>query len=94
MRESEAPLGLSDAITFALADGERGTESAHAGLTQGERRIVQLVAEACTNREIAQQLRISERTVERHLSNIFAKLHVRSRAHLTRWASSTNLLLT
>jgi DNA-binding NarL/FixJ family response regulator/predicted ATPase len=48
-------------------------------LTRREMQISLLVAEGMTNRRIARQLRIAEKTVEMHLSNIFAKLSVSSR---------------
>jgi DNA-binding CsgD family transcriptional regulator len=50
------------------------------GLSEREREIAELVAEAKTNREIASALFISEKTVEKHLSKVFAKLDVPGRA--------------
>ena len=47
-----------------------------------------LVAEGKTNREVAAALFLSERTVEGHLSHVFAKLGVRSRTELTRVLAS------
>ncbi|MGW6930535.1 ATP-binding protein [Lentzea sp. NPDC054927] len=49
-------------------------------LTSRERQVAQLVGEGLTNRQVARQLRMAEKTVEGHLSRIFAKLEVRSRA--------------
>ena len=51
-------------------------------LTDRELEVVRGVAKGWTNREIAQQLGISDRTVQGHLANIFAKLHVSSRTEL------------
>jgi DNA-binding CsgD family transcriptional regulator len=51
-------------------------------LTQTEQRVATLVAEGRTNREVAALLVVSERTVEGHLSRIYAKVGVRSRAEL------------
>jgi ATP/maltotriose-dependent transcriptional regulator MalT len=59
-------------------------------LTAREREIVELVAAGRTNREVAQQLVLSPRTIEAHLRNIYAKLGVRSRVELAR-ADSTHL---
>ncbi len=51
-------------------------------LSGREREVAVLVAEGCTNREIADRLYLSEKTVESHLSRAFSKLDVRSRAAL------------
>ena len=52
-------------------------------LTPTEARVAALVAEGKTNREVAAALVVAERTVEFHLSNVYRKLGVRSRAELT-----------
>jgi DNA-binding NarL/FixJ family response regulator len=49
-------------------------------LTPREKQIAHLVAEGQTNRQIARHLQVTEKTVEMHLSNVFAKLEVSSRA--------------
>jgi DNA-binding CsgD family transcriptional regulator len=56
--------------------------SAGAPLTEREQEIARLVAEGATNREIAQALFLSPKTIERHVSNVFKKLGVRNRAEL------------
>ena len=53
-------------------------------LTPAERRVAELVVEGKTNREVARMLYLAERTVEGHLSHIYAKLGVRSRTELSR----------
>jgi DNA-binding NarL/FixJ family response regulator len=55
-------------------------------LTPREREVVKLVAEAHTSEEIAELLVISPRTVERHRENVLAKLGLRDRVQLTRYA--------
>ncbi|KRE31325.1 helix-turn-helix transcriptional regulator [Agromyces sp. Soil535] len=55
-------------------------------LTTREVEVVRLVAEGKTNRAIAGELYLSERTVDRHLSNVFAKLGISSRAAATAYA--------
>jgi len=47
---------------------------------------VKLIAEGSTSREIADLLVLSEKTVERHRANVLAKLGVRDRVQLTRYA--------
>ncbi|HSC93084.1 MAG TPA: AAA family ATPase [Gaiellaceae bacterium] len=54
------------------------------GLTPAEQRVAALVAEGKTNREVAAALFLGERTVETHLSHVYAKLGIRSRAELAR----------
>jgi DNA-binding NarL/FixJ family response regulator len=61
--------------------GARATEGGGlAGLTGREREIASLVAAGLTNRQIGGRLHLSEKTVETHLSRVFAKLGVRGRA--------------
>ena len=52
------------------------------GLTPAERRVAELAADGRSNKEIAQTLFVTVRTVEVHLSHVYAKLGVRSRAQL------------
>ena len=53
-------------------------------LTAREGEIAHLVAAGYTNREIAEQLVLSTRTIEAHLRNVYGKLGVRTRVELTR----------
>jgi DNA-binding NarL/FixJ family response regulator len=55
-------------------------------LTKREVQVLRLVATGKTNRAIAAELFISEKTVARHISNLFGKLGVESRAAATAWA--------
>lgn len=55
-------------------------------LSRREREVLELLAEAMTNAEIAERLFISPKTAEHHVSNILAKLQLRSRAEATAFA--------
>ena len=57
----------------------RGVES----LTPSERRVAELAAEGPTNREIAQALFVTPRTVEAHLTSVYRKLDIGSRSELS-----------
>jgi DNA-binding NarL/FixJ family response regulator len=61
-------------------------------LTPREREVVKLIAEAHTTDQIAEVLIISPRTVERHRENILAKLGMRDRVQITRWAIRHGLI--
>ncbi|MCZ6539555.1 MAG: LuxR C-terminal-related transcriptional regulator, partial [Chloroflexi bacterium] len=56
------------------------------GLTEREVEVLRLLAAGHTNREIAEELVLSARTVERHISNVYAKISVRNRAEATSFA--------
>lgn len=66
--------------------------TATGGLTTREVEVLRLVAAGKTNRTIADDLVISEKTVARHISNIFSKLNLSSRAAATAFAYEHNLL--
>ncbi len=61
-------------------------------LTPRESEVVKLIAEGLTSREIAELLVISEKTVERHRSNVLDKLGLRDRVALTRYAIRRGLV--
>ena len=62
-----------------------------AGLTDREVEVLRLVAAGLTNNEIAAELYLSAKTVSRHLSNIFTKIGVSSRAAATAYAFEHDL---
>ena len=62
------------------------------GLSRREREVLTLVAAGKTNRAIATELFISEKTVARHVSNIFTKLRLSSRAEATAYAFKHGLV--
>jgi DNA-binding CsgD family transcriptional regulator len=61
-------------------------------LTPRELQVLRLVAAGKTNAAVAAKLFLSERTVERHLSNIFAKLDLSTRTAATAWAYDHDLI--
>jgi DNA-binding CsgD family transcriptional regulator/tetratricopeptide (TPR) repeat protein len=74
----------------SLAAGPEAT-AAH-GLSPRELQVLRLVARGATNKSIAAELVLSERTIDRHVSNIFAKLRVSSRAAATAYAYEHDLV--
>jgi DNA-binding NarL/FixJ family response regulator len=83
-------LGASLWAERARAELRRisGRAPSSAELTPSEERVAALVAEGRTNREVANELFVTPRTVEGTLSSVYAKLGVRSRTQLARyWAS-------
>jgi DNA-binding CsgD family transcriptional regulator len=72
-------LARLDAISGAVATGP-------GGLSVREVEVLRMLAAGKTNRTIAAELGISERTVDRHVSNIFTKLDVSSRSAATAYA--------
>ncbi len=77
--------------TYLLNRNRRAAELAHqrsglADLTPTERRVMALIADLKTNREIASQLGVSVRTIENHRANICAKLDLRGAHALVKFA--------
>ena len=67
------------------AAGARPRRTALSGvdaLTPAEHRVAMLAADGLTNREIAEQLYVTQRTVETHLTHVFQKLDITSRSEL------------
>ncbi len=84
-------LGAETWTARARAERARiGGRTRAVGLSPAERRVAELVAEGRTNREVAAALVLGERTVETHLTHIYAKLGVRSRTELSRTLRSAS----
>ena len=93
--ERENNQTVDQTVAYALVGDDQPTAADAArclsgrtfgGLTRRQVEVLRLVALAHSNREIAAALVLSEKTVERHLSHIFAKLQVSSRTGATRVA--------
>jgi DNA-binding CsgD family transcriptional regulator len=92
-------LAAADTATAESIYAQLGVEPAEvcgqpspAGLTKREIDVLRRVAAGATNRQVAEQIYISEKTVGRHLANIYAKLGVSSRTAAVAWAHERNLL--
>jgi ATP/maltotriose-dependent transcriptional regulator MalT len=70
----------------------RGRSEPAGSLSEREAQVLRLIASGKTNRHIAEELFISEKTVARHVSNIFDKLGVSNRSAATAWAYEHNLI--
>jgi DNA-binding NarL/FixJ family response regulator len=70
----------------------RGERMPRAVLTAREEEVVKLIAEGHSSKEIAATLVISYKTVERHRANVLAKLGMRDRTELTRYAIRAGLI--
>ncbi|MDN5917782.1 MAG: LuxR C-terminal-related transcriptional regulator [Pseudonocardia sp.] len=79
-------LGAAPALGRVAELSGVTTRPVPGGLTPREVEVLRLVATGATNREIADRLIISEKTVARHVSNIFTRLGVASRAAATAYA--------
>jgi DNA-binding NarL/FixJ family response regulator len=87
-----ARLGAAPDLARVDSLAGRGATGHSHGLTPRELQVLRLVAAGETTKAIAAELILSERTVDRHVSNIFAKLDVSSRAAATAYASQHQLL--
>jgi DNA-binding NarL/FixJ family response regulator len=92
----DEPFLYPGAVTALVRDYlERARDGAGIparAVTDREEEVLKLVAEGHSTREIAELLFISAKTVERHRSNIFAKLGLRDRLELTRYAIRAGLI--
>jgi DNA-binding CsgD family transcriptional regulator len=82
-------LSTSEAIAYALRGhtGRKRPASGWTSLTPTELDIARLVAEGLTNRDVGARLFVSPRTVQTHLTHIYAKLGVTSRVQLAQEAA-------
>ncbi|MBU3060530.1 LuxR C-terminal-related transcriptional regulator [Nocardia sp. NEAU-G5] len=92
-------LDHDQAIAYALDRPERATEPAQQHdtvkqhdtvLTAREQQVAELVAQGLSNRQIAQRLVVSPRTVDRHLENILGKLGFSSRTQVAAWTARSS----
>jgi two-component system NarL family response regulator len=74
-----------------LDDSPRIQVPSNVELTPTETKVVQLVAQGMSNREIAEKLKVSQRTIESHVSNMLNKTSLHNRTELARWAMQSNM---
>lgn len=91
-REVFEQLGAGPDLARLDSPGKDATSADRHGLTDRELQVLRLVAAGKINRAIAQELSVSERTVDRHVSNILTKLDVPSRTAATAYAYEHDLL--
>jgi len=80
------PPAVAVQSLMALAQGQPVEQSLVGPLSERETEVLKLLAHGHTNKDIAQALFLSVRTVEAHLRSIFAKLGVSSRTEAALWA--------
>jgi DNA-binding NarL/FixJ family response regulator len=87
---------FSPQISKMLAENYReiapGEEDPYDRLNDREREILQLIAEGHPNKEIAEMLFISPKTVDNHRTNLMRKLNIHTTADLVRWATKKGLV--
>lgn len=97
---SKGKTYLSQDLSVKVASGDRGTanspvtNSTWDTLTQREREVLKLVAEGKSNKEMAEFLFLSVKTVEKHRATLMAKLGIRNTATLTAYAIEKGLVVT
>jgi DNA-binding NarL/FixJ family response regulator len=84
--EIALPDSIAGKALAALAHGDMADSEPLEPLTEREVEVLHLLAEGLTNKNIAQELTLSVRTVEAHLRSIFSKLGVDSRTEAALWA--------
>jgi two-component system response regulator DevR len=74
------PAVTTRVLNLVRTGGPQTEQDKLAQLSAQERRVLALVAEGKTNKEIAEQMSLSDKTVKNYLSNIFEKLHISRRS--------------
>jgi DNA-binding NarL/FixJ family response regulator len=86
------PRGIAEAVRERVQKAAAGGSVVAGPLTEREREVLKLIAEGHSGQQIASMLHISEKTVDRHRSNLLEKLALRDRVDLTRYAIRVGLV--
>jgi DNA-binding NarL/FixJ family response regulator len=86
------PAAVQALVRDYLERASRGEAAPEDPLSPRELEVVKLIAEGLTSEEIAEQLFISKKTVDRHRANVLEKLGMRNRVELTRYAIRRGLV--
>ena len=95
-------MKLEEAVKYALSEDDSSmiasptpeqtsATPSPSALTRREREVAKLVARGLTNRQIAEELVLSGRTVENHVRNILKKLKLSSRTEVAAWVEAQPL---
>ncbi|MGK7941674.1 MAG: response regulator transcription factor [Crocosphaera sp.] len=76
---------------ISLDDSTRIQVPSNVELTPTETKVVQLVAQGLSNKDVAQKLSVSQRTIESHVSNMLNKTNLHNRTELARWAIENSI---
>jgi DNA-binding NarL/FixJ family response regulator len=87
------PAAVRALVRDYLDRASRGETTPEDPLSPRELEVVKLIAEGLTSEEIAEQLVISKKTVDRHRANMLEKLGMRNRVELTRYAIRRGLVV-
>ena len=86
--KSDMALSFGEKHDFHYMDSGKIIDKDQSGLTGREQEIIAKIAEGISNRQIAEELLISENTVRAHLHNVFMKINVKDRLQAALWANS------
>ena len=95
-------MSLGEVVEYALSEGGPDASARPVpslsptyepvdNLTRREREVALLIARGLTNRQVARELSISERTAANHVAKILKKLGLSSRTQIARWATENQL---
>jgi DNA-binding NarL/FixJ family response regulator len=86
------PRGIPAVVRERVERAAAGNSTGSGPLTEREREVLKLIAEGYSGQQIGEMLYISEKTVDRHRSNLLDKLDLRDRVDLTRYAIRIGLV--